>query len=328
MDTRDILHRAGADLALQKLAATNNISPQQLDAIVAKVVPALSARIERNTLSRGGLADMVGEILRPEHGRVLADPGFAATPAAAQVGIGALDTVFGSKDTSRSVAAQAAVSSGVQQAIIQKLLPIIASLVMAALSKGMQGGLGDVLKRLPDLTGAGGGDGGSDLPTRQPAGRGARGGSSREPRGNRDQPQTGTANDGGLGRELGDILSKIPGFPGGAPASGSQPVPNPTAPQGSSDDAFGGGMSLPLPGDRIPGINAPTTGPYSKLPDVIRKGGQSVDGSSLGQIVRNILGSALGFQSKGILGWIIQLIVLRWGWGFVQRILGRFLTGR
>jgi hypothetical protein len=64
------------------------------------------------------------------------------------------------------------------------------------------------------------------------------------------------------------------------------------------------------------------------LPEVIRQGGQSVDGTSLGQIVRNAIGSVLGFQSKGIMGWIIQLIVLRWGWGFVRRILGRMLTGR
>ena len=102
-----------------------------------------------------------------------------------------------------------------------------------------------------------------------------------------------------------------------------------TAPPITNDGSFGGGSPLPIPGDVIPGINGPANNPYGNLPDVIRRGGgPAVDGGSLGDVIRNTIGSSLGFQSKGFLGWVIRLIVLRWGWGFVRSILGRVLTGR
>lgn len=332
--TTDILGSAGANAALQALAKSYGITPDQLDAVVAQVVPALSNRIERNTLSRGGLSDLVAEFARPEHIKALTDPNFATSPAAINTGNKALDTIFGSKATSRNIAAQAAMSSGIQQAIIQKLLPIIASMVMAALAKNTQGGLGDILKKLPDILGGGG----AGMP--QPSAPSRR----RQPQPEADSepnwPQQGSKNPdlGGLG----DILSKIPGFPGSEQTGSPMPIPGRTTqstqpqhipqPQGDTGfgggGGFGGGSPLPIPGDRIPGVNAPNDNPFGNLPDVIRRGGQTADGRSLGEVVRGQVGSSLGFPSTGFLGWIVRLIVLRWGWGLVTGIIRRVLTGR
>ncbi len=314
MTILDILRSPEAQASLRSLAAAYGITPEQLDAVLKAILPALTARMERNTLSRGGIADLMAEMGRPEHARVLADPARVGTEDATAVGIGALDTVFGSKAVSRNVAAQAALSSGVSQAIIQKLLPILASLVMAALAKGTQGGLGDILKRLPDLGGAG--DGGAPGPAR---------------RRQRAEPEPEDTPESQSGGGLGDIFSRIPGLPGSTGGS-PMPVPGsttqaPAFPGATTSGPFGGGSPLPLPGDRIPGINAPNA-PYGDLPDVIRTGGRTVDGAPVGGAIRDIFGSLLGFQSKGIVGWLIRLIVLRWGWGFVQRILSRVLTGR
>lgn len=339
MDT-DFLKSAGANAALQALAKSYGIQPRQLDAIIATVLPAFTNRIERNTLSRGGLSDLVAEIGRPQHLQILANPSLVTSPAAEKVGIGALDNVFGDKAASRSIAAQAALSSGVQQAIIQKLLPILASLVMAALSK--QGGLGDIMKKLPDILG--GNPGGAPQPS--PSRRRQTQPEADEP----SWPQQGSQSPdlGGLG----DILSKIPGFPGSQPQAQPKPqaqspwgtpgrsaqVPQPQVPQPSGDTGFGGagggfgGSPLPIPGDAIPGINAPggtqADNQYGNLPDIIRRGGQSVDGNDLGRVVREKIGTTLGFPSTGILGWIIRFIVLRWGWGLLRGILSRVLTGR
>lgn len=317
MDT-DFLKSAGANAALQALAKSYGISPEQLNAIIATVVPAFSNSIERNTLSRGGLSDLIAEIGRPEHAQILADPSRVTSPAATEAGVGALDNLFGNKAKSRSLAAQAALSSGVQQAIIQKLLPIIASLVMAALSKSTQGGLGDILKKLPDIFGGGAQD---------PAPRGRR----------QSAPPDEDAGPGGLG----DILSKIPGFPGSAPQSQPRqqerspwgaPGASPQSPQPSGDTGFGGagggGSPLPIPGDRIPGVNAPADNQWGNLPEVIRRGGQQVDGNDLGKVVRDKIGSTLGFPNTGIVGWIVRFLVLRWGWGLLRGILGRMFTGR
>lgn len=316
--TTDILGSAGANAALQALAKSYGITPEQLEAVVEQVVPALSNRIERNTLSRGGLSDLVAEFARPGHMKALSDPNFASSPAAIDVGNHALDTIFGNKATSRNIAAQAAVSSGLQQAIIQKLLPIIASMVMAALAKNTQGGLGDILKKLPDIMGGGGGMPQSPAASRR----------------RQAEPEPQNPDLGGLG----DILSKIPGFPGSQETGSPMPAPTRTsqAPQPqhvpTGDTGFGGagggGAPLPIPGDRIPGVNAPNDNPFGNLPDVLRRGGQSVDGRSLGDVVRDQVGSSLGFPKSGFLSWIIRLIIMRWGWGLVSGILRRLLTGR
>ena len=360
----DFLKAAGANPALQAAAKTYGVSPEQLDAIVATVIPAFSTRIERNMLSRGGLSDLVAEIGRPAHSQIAAHPDLVASPYADQAGVGALDTLFGNKANSRSIAAQAALSSGVQQAIIQKLLPILASLVMAALSKSTQGGLGDIIKKLPDILGGGGpqptprggqpSDTGPDLGglgdiiKKLPDILGGGSDSQPAPRGGQSRQNPGQGSNPDLGG-LGDILSKIPGMPGNHPQPQPQPQSQPQSPWGSggrtaqvpvpsSDTSdtgfggagggFGGGSPLPIPGDRIPGVNAPADNQYGNLPDIIRRGGQSVDGNDLGRAVRDKIGPSLGLPSGGILSWVIRFIVLRWGWGFVKRILSRALTGR
>ena len=336
MDINDILRSAQGRRALDALAQSNGLTHAQIDAVLGTVVPALSSRIERNTLSRGGVADLLAELGRPEHARALADPAHVATPEATAAGIGALDTIFGDKAKSRSVAAQAAMSTGLSQILIQKLLPIIASLVMAALSKGSAGGLGDILKKLPDLAGAGN-DGSAPQRRRRQADPTPQDDQSQDQEQDREQDQT--PNQGGPAPgipgqgDIGDILRKL-GLPGGPMDSGPTPAPAPhpasfpvphqrqsyPAPAPTGDGSFGGGSPLPIPGDRIPGINAPAND-YGNLPDVVRRGGQSVDGNPLGTSIRDILGSVLGFQSKGFIGWAIRLLVLRWGWGFLRRIV-------
>jgi hypothetical protein len=332
VDITDLLRSPQIAQALQSLGQAYGLTPAQLQSILDAVIPAFANRIERNTLSRGGVADIVAEMSRPEHAQVIADP---TNPAATDAGIGALDTILGTKAASRNVAAQAAMSSGIEQAIIQKLLPIIASLIMAALSKGAtQGGLGDILRKLPDILGGSGGP----EPQPQPRGRSAsrtrdddeqdaqqdadqdrpdQGGgpsSSPWPSTPARRPPTPQSSDGGLG----DILNKIPGFPGQqAPAPGPMRVPGPAS--GGGNDGGFGGSPLPIPGDRIPGINA--LDPYGKLPDVIRQGGAAVDGSPVSGAIRSVLGGLLGFQSKGFLSWVFRLLVLRWGWGLLQRVL-------
>jgi hypothetical protein len=105
---------------------------------------------------------------------------------------------------------------------------------------------------------------------------------------------------------------------------------------------------LPVPGER-PGIGR-ANNPYGDLSDIIRRGGKSLPGGieaprsptggngdrvrlppgggSLDTIIREVLGGIAGFQSKGVVGWIIRYFLVRWGWNFIQSILRRLLTGR
>lgn len=97
-------------------------------------------------------------------------------------------------------------------------------------------------------------------------------------------------------------------------------------------DKFTGQEPLPVPGQNIPGVGRNSGGgqnPYRDLSDVIRKNGGRVGGNgSLANVIRNILGSVMGFQSNGIISWIIRVVVLRYGWSIVQFLVRRIFLGR
>ena len=69
--------------------------------------------------------------------------------------------------------------------------------------------------------------------------------------------------------------------------------------------------------------------PFDDISDILRRGsGPKVDGQPVRRSVRDLIGGALGFSSRGVIGWIIRLIFLRFGWGILKRLLGRFPCGR
>ena len=284
--------------AITAMSKAEGLDADQVQAAIAAVTPLLVQGIERNTLSRGGLADLVSAMGDGHHEAYLQHPELIGSPAMIADGNNILGHILGGPEQSRRLASRAAATSGLSEGLLKQLLPIIAAILMGALSKQTKGGLGDILSKLP------GGLPGSGTPV-------PRGGDS----------------DGGLG-DIGDILKKIPGMPGGQapqPQRRTSPKSAPANPRTSA-----GGSPLPLPGDHISGIDdGPRNNPYGDLSDIIRGGaGAQAGGGSLGKIVRDILGGVLGFQSRGLIGWLVRLIVMRWGWGFIRSILGRFLGRR
>jgi hypothetical protein len=76
-------------------------------------------------------------------------------------------------------------------------------------------------------------------------------------------------------------------------------------------------------------MQMPRPSPYRELPDIIRRRGRTrVGGSSLWSIVRNVLGSLLGFRSTGIVSWLIRIFLMRYGWRILRLIFGRMFLGR
>lgn len=277
----DILGQGGVN----NLARSVGARPEQIASALNVIVPRLTSALERNTLSRGGLADLVEAIGDGHHEAYLKRPELLGSGTMRADGDAILGHILGSHESSRSLASRAAATSGMSESIMRQLLPIIAALLMGGLAKAAKGGLGDILNKIPGLPG------GSGVPSSSPRPMG-----SPQPTPMPRMPEP---------------MPRSPSpFPGGATAGGDSP--------------------LPVPGDDIPGLGRQQPNPYEDLSDVIRRGGTSLPGGggSLGGIVRDILGSVLGFQSKGFLGWLVRLIVMRWGWGLVQSILRRLLMGR
>ena len=140
--------------AAANLARTFNIEPKQAEAALGALVPALSDRIERNTLSRGGLADLVSMLGQGDRSAYLDNPKALGTPEMLADGNQILEQILGSKDTSRKVAERAAKDTGLSETLLKSLLPAVAAMTAGGMSKGMGGALGEVLSK---LGGAGGG---------------------------------------------------------------------------------------------------------------------------------------------------------------------------
>lgn len=113
---------------------------------------------------------------------------------------------------------------------------------------------------------------------------------------------------------LGDVLSKLPrkSERSGKAASVNAPAATAASP-------------LPMPDGPPSSIGG---NPYGELSEAIRRRGTRVEGASLGRTVRDILGNALGFRSRGLIGWIIQFIVLRYGASILRMILGGLFRTR
>ncbi len=369
MQVFDLVEQAQSGHAMANLAATFGIGEDEARAATRAVVSELGFAIERNTLSRGGLADLVHAIGQGHHDHILEDPDTWRDPRVTADGSAIVANILGSEGKSRVLAARAARASGLGEGLIQMLLPIIAQLLMGALSKYAKGGLGDILSRLPipggsprqppdtradfDTGGRMGERGGFDLPqvelptgggypmppmpddpTGDPRssrhGSGGRGGyqmpwpggsptPNRDPEGDgegnrrwgREAPRSGRGGGGGFDLPQVDL-----------PSGGGYPMPPmPPSPDGATPSTEGSRNRSPFP---LPGPGQ-TDNPYGDLSDILRRGGRvpTGDGSNGGLwgVVRRVLGNALGFGQRGWIGWIVQLIVMRWGWRILQRLV-------
>lgn len=305
----EILADSPSGRALTRFAEQQGADPEQVRRAIGVIVPELSHRLERNTLSRGGLADLVGALGAPQHANRLTDESSVGSPAVAEDGNAILQHIVGGKDASRAIAAEASRASGLSESLIKMLLPFIASMLMSALQKYLQGGLGDILKRLP---------GQSNDPT--------------APRGGGRE----TDSSGGYGR--GFELPKqgpIEGIPdrgGYSPPIERQRDDEPDRDSAPSSPRAPGSFPqqspLPLPGEP-PSYGGGGRNPFDDISDILRRGdGPKVDDQPVRRSVRDLLGGILGFSSRGVIGWIIRLIFLRFGWGILKRLLGRMLGGR
>jgi hypothetical protein len=263
VDILSVLRQAQGGEAITSLARQFHIDPATADAAVAGIVAELSRALERNTLNRGGVADLmqllgeVGTDPHLEHGKSLGSPEIRDT------GNVLLGEILWNKDRSRALAARVSRATGVDEESVKAMLPVVATMLVGGLAQESRSAIGDVMGKIPGL-----------------------------PRSDMPPPKQ----------------------------SGS------TRPQ----EGIGSQQPLPMPSDSP--RSAPRHNPYDDLSDVIRRGGSKVpqgSGSqSLDEIIRNILGGILGFESKGIIGWVIRFLVLRVGMSVLRAVLRRVLTGR
>ena len=209
--------------AIAALGREFGLTPEQTQAAVESLLPAISLGLKQSTATPEGLGELFAIMGRQTdlHG-MYDDPRAAFSREGRAAGNEVLAKMFGSPDASRAIADQAQQFSGVSSAILKKLLPILAGILISGLmrsgsgqaapsapqtSPDQGGGLIDILRQI-----FGQGAAESAGPTASPAPSGA--------------PPSSTPG-GSLGDEIG------PGRNYRIPAGG-QPSPIPADPAGQA----------------------------------------------------------------------------------------------
>lgn len=137
MDILSALLAAQGGGATRQIGQQFGLNQDQVGSVISALVPALAAGVQRNTSAEGGLDSLLGALTGGGHQRYLDDPSTIAQPGTVRDGNNILGHIFGSKDVSRQVATQAAAQTGISSDLIKQMLPMVAAMMMGAMSKGV-----------------------------------------------------------------------------------------------------------------------------------------------------------------------------------------------
>jgi len=135
----DMFMNAQNGEALSKMAGQFGLSQKQAEEALAALMPAFSTGLKRNASDPMGVGAFLSALAAGSHAKYFEDMTKAFTPAGIDEGNGILGHIFGNKDVSRAVAAQAAQATGIGQEIFKQMLPVIASTMMGGLYKQSTG---------------------------------------------------------------------------------------------------------------------------------------------------------------------------------------------
>ena len=137
MQLTDLLAQAGG---IQSMARELGVSESQAASGAAALLPAILGGFKKQAQAQPGGLGGLGELLNGLGGGGLLDEVLAPQPTNVERGNDVLGQIFGSRDVSRAVAQNAAGSTGLDPALLKKMLPMIAMLVGGYMAK--QGGAG------------------------------------------------------------------------------------------------------------------------------------------------------------------------------------------
>ena len=132
MQVTDILAQMGG---LQSMARELGISESQAASGAAALVPAILGGFKKQTQAQPSGLEGLGALLGQLGGSGLLENVLGAQPTNVGLGNNVLGQIFGSKDVSHAVAQNAAAQSGLDPALLKKMLPMLAMLVAGYMAK-------------------------------------------------------------------------------------------------------------------------------------------------------------------------------------------------
>ncbi|TBA62668.1 DUF937 domain-containing protein [Rhizobium ruizarguesonis] len=135
----DMMMQAQNGAAMEAIARQFNLAQEQATKAMAALMPAFSAGLKRSTSNPYDFVGLMQAVSSGNYARYFEDMSRAFTPEGISDGNNILAQLFGSKEVSRAVAAQAAQMTGIGQDIYKQMLPVLADTLMGGLFKQTTG---------------------------------------------------------------------------------------------------------------------------------------------------------------------------------------------
>lgn len=135
----DMMMQAQNGAAMDAMAKQFNLAQEQATKAMAALMPAFSSGLRRSTENPYDFMNLMQAVGTGNYGKYFEDMSRAFTPEGISDGNNILGQLFGSKEVSKAVAAQAAQMTGIGQEIYKKMLPAMADTLMGGLFKQTTG---------------------------------------------------------------------------------------------------------------------------------------------------------------------------------------------
>lgn len=135
----DMMLQAQNGTAMEAMAKQFGLAQEQAAKAVAALMPAFASGFKRNATNPYDFSALVQAMTSGNYAKYFEDMSSAFTPQGIADGNQILQQLFGSKEVSRAIAAQAAQFTGIGQDILKQMMPAMADTLMGGLFKQTTG---------------------------------------------------------------------------------------------------------------------------------------------------------------------------------------------
>lgn len=153
----EILQNAQDGKAIENLAQQFGITPEQAQAAVHALIPAISAGLSQKAAQPGALGSIISAMEDTNLQASFSNPDAAQSCSTVQKGNEIVGDIFGSSHIAHQIAQQASGVTGLRPDLLVQMLPVIVSIALGGFSKSLQNqGLGGVIGQLAGAATQGG----------------------------------------------------------------------------------------------------------------------------------------------------------------------------
>jgi hypothetical protein len=139
----EMMLKAQNGAVTETLAKQFGLAQEQAAQAIEALMPAFSSGLKRTTGNPYDLAPLMAAMFSGAYGKYFEDASKAFSEKGRADGNIVLERLFGSKEVSRAIAAQAEQFTGIGQDVFKRMMPAMAGMMMGGLFKQATGQLGD-----------------------------------------------------------------------------------------------------------------------------------------------------------------------------------------